>query len=249
MSLESAIAKVRKLRSLASSTSAHEAAAAAAQADAIIQKYRLQEADLSGNASGIVEDAAPLDVTHGIIIPWRVTLAGVVAKHYGCAAYLYRDGPQKTTRIHLIGVPTDVDITRFMFAWLATEVGGLSASEPMHSRAQFCLGVVEGIRAALEASKKKAKAENTSAAMVLVGRDKAAEEWKKAHLRFKGAIRPIDLDEDDAFGRGLLAGEAVRVGGGPELQSGDGDEYSPFQPRYDGWPGEDEDDDCPEWLR
>jgi hypothetical protein len=48
-SLESIIAKIKALRALAMSSNVHEAAAAAAQAEALLQKHRLDEAALETN--------------------------------------------------------------------------------------------------------------------------------------------------------------------------------------------------------
>jgi hypothetical protein len=49
--LESVIAKIKALRALATSSNVHEAAAAAAQAEALLQKHRLDEAALEASSA------------------------------------------------------------------------------------------------------------------------------------------------------------------------------------------------------
>lgn len=222
---ESVLRKVRALRELAKSSNIHEAEAAAAQADALIQKYRLDEAELEAagdaEAEAIGGDHEPLQ-TGTRLDGWKGLLAAKLARHYGCYVYtrrFLRDG-RRHVSIQIVGRPSDVATVRYMFAWLVGEIARLSAYESGTSaRNAFRLGAVTGIGNALYVSRKAAEAEHArthggAAAIVLVSRADAAKAWASSAVGGIGAGRAVSGPSNrDAFLRGKDAGEKIHVGG------------------------------------
>lgn len=186
--------KVRKLRELAArSTSLAESATAAAQADAIIQRYRLSEADVE--AAG----AAPTEAIDSPEEPlWSggkrtdtvaMRLSAVLAEHYGCVSYgqrTYVDGRTESVVLRLAGRASDVAIVRYMFAWLRAEIERLAQCEAGPARPSFRHGAVSGIKAAFTASMRATVAAQTQSgagAMVLSSRAAEAQAWLVAASR------------------------------------------------------------------
>lgn len=226
MNIQSVLKKVSALRNLAAKAGTiHEAEAAAAQADALIQKHRLSEADVeSASAEQPKEKPAEGDAlvrTDTQIPRWRRSLAHVIASHYGC--FMWTSGSRGTAHwaIRIVGRPSDVEVVRYMFAWISTEIDRLAQGETgKGDRSAFRLGAVIGIRNALAASTRATVADHgdthpptQSAAMILVGR---GEESKKEADRIVGKFKNLPAARTSgsaaAFGRGRKAGEGMHVG-------------------------------------
>ncbi len=217
--IDRVLRKVRALRKLATSTNVHEAQAAAAQADALIQKHRLEEAQLDAgtDAEAAVADASePVDVEHGTRrVVWRSLLLTVIAKHYGCASYCAY-GRRVEGRV--VGRAGDVALVRFMFAWVVSEIARLAsaATRGRSARLAFCRGAVDGFRVALHRAKQRAIAEHyarsgtMSAAMVLADRAVAAEQELSRLFPSIRIARESDVRDVDAYRDGRRAGEALR---------------------------------------
>lgn len=227
MSTEAVLERVRKLLALAaSSTSEHEAAIAAGKADELIQQHRLTTEQLQGNATreSVVESDKPL--WGGARMPsWVSVLAAKLARHYGCCVYTrryLRGGRQNSAELRVIGLPSDVEIVHYLFAWLSMEVSRLAARRPRLHRMNYCLGAVVGIEKALQASRAKTDAAHTathgaSAALAVVNREEQAHAWANAAHGEMGKARGAQLSGGqgaaDAFRTGVAAGQALPVAG------------------------------------
>lgn len=216
--------KVRKLRELAArSTSLAESATAAAQADAIIQRYRLSEADVeaAGNVptEAIDSPEEPLWSGYGRTDTVAMRLSAVLAGHYGCVSYRERTrvgGRTESVTLRLAGRASDVAIVRYMFVWLRAEIERLAQREPGSARPSFRHGAVSGIEAALNASMRATVAAQTrsgAGAMVLSSRAAEAQAWLVAASPKMGKARPVGGDLDArAFARGMRAGREMPLG-------------------------------------
>jgi len=215
------IAKVRALRNLANSASQHEAEVAAAMADALIQKYRLSEAEI-GSGSGtepqecVGEDGTPLAIFGAKLTPWRAQLGGNLARHYGCAVFVLRS---REVTLQIVGRPSDIEIVRYMYAWLTAEITRLSQTEAdRRSRGAFCLGATVGLHAAMQRSRAVAEGQHGSehgsgAAMVLASRSDEAKRWMgAAHVFRKKTVGGGRVSDAAAFMRGGRAGASIHVG-------------------------------------
>lgn len=228
--IESVLRKVRGLRALATSSNIHEAEAAAAQAEALIAKYRLEEAqigvsDAAAPAESIEESGECLD-RFVRDAAWRRSLRATLVRHYGCAGYMaWRFSPAEKRgawEYVVIGRPSDVAALRYMLAWLTSEIARLSQAERGRAgRNAFCVGAVRGFGNALyvaqrETEETHTEAHGNSAAMVLASRSKEATAWRdQKHPDMKtqrtSAARVSDAG---AYHRGKAAGERLHGRGG-----------------------------------
>lgn len=168
------IEKVSKLLRLANSTSANEAAVATAQANRLIDKYRISEIDLEMTSEVVEGPEEDQDYVYqtGRLIPWKHHLLSILVKHYGLAYFNSAHYPEgrKVTRFKLIGRKSDMAIAKYMFTWLMTECQRLS---DLHAKGKghvyvfsYCEGFVCGIEEQLKLSRAEIKKEASSAAMV-----------------------------------------------------------------------------------
>ena len=223
MSIERVIEKVRKLRALsAGAGTLAEAEAAAAQAEAIIARYRLEEAQIGIHDASRVEVVGvaddPLWVGGERVPNWLAWLANALAKHYGCLAFTdVTRGPAGLAKLFkIVGRPGDVQLVRYMFAWLSAEIDRLSRRERGRSAMNaFRLGAVDGICASLSAAQKTEEAAPgaAGAAMVLASRAEEAEAYANQVFRLRGRKGGVSYyDETGAFARGRAAGEGLHLG-------------------------------------
>lgn len=208
--------KVAALRALAAKAGTRaEAEAALRQAAEIIQKYRLEEADISMGAD---EDPAlqeqPLAEFKGRWIVWQKSLAAGLARIFGCFAW-WRSGFKNT--IPIVGRRADVEMVRYLFAWATAEIVRLSQKETgKAARNAFCRGAADGFVYALRQGQNKAEAlhsetaPGSSAAMVLVRRSDQAEAI--ANRRFKiRSVKLPDVSDAGAYARGARAGKNMNA--------------------------------------
>lgn len=222
MNSSSIIDKIRQLRALSQSSNVNEAAAAAAAADRLISKHRISEAEIAiaNRAADLPaeEDQFVLYET-ARVIRWKQSLAMLLSKHYGCAVWNdcvfgASDGGRKISRLRMVGLKSDMEIVRYMFAWLTTEIERLSKSHCAgrgHIYSQsYCEGAVSGIKAQLDLVKQEerlaaSKSEQTTTALAcLDGRlNKAELALHSLHTNLK-TVR--------TYSHRHLDGSAYRVG-------------------------------------
>jgi hypothetical protein len=217
-SLDSIIAKIKALRALATSSNVHEAAAAAAQAEALLQKHRLDDAALEahGRPSETAERAAePLAWHTQHLSWWRVTLGDALVKSHGCADYVSQRGGR---RCHVIvGRPSDVATVRYLYAWLSTEIARLcdqhGRGDGRSWRHSFCMGAVSAVRDATNAA--KATARQAAASTALVALDRRDQEARAVLNRLEPKLRQTRggaSRDKNAYERGQAAGRAIHLG-------------------------------------
>ena len=177
---DEAMRKAIKLLKLAEGTSfAQEAATAAAQAQAIIDKWNLE--NLEAAALGLEHEpeepiqnwwSEPLTRKHRLV-RWQGGLAMVLARHNACQVY-YQSG---TGNLVPIGRKSDVTALRYMFDYLVAEIDRLTA---LHCKGEgrtyannFRLGIVEVVKTRLadmrKAEEREMKEQRRAAAKMLGG--------------------------------------------------------------------------------
>lgn len=221
------LAKVRALRELAKSSNLNEATAAAARADALIQQYQLEEAELSTapeQGEPIREHAEPVWAQRERPF-WRSILCNVLAHHYGCSSWTDVMPGEYTGRI--VGRASDVAIVRYMFAWSASEIVRLSRGEvDRKDRPTFCRGAVDGFAHALFEAKEKTQADykrahGDGAAMVLVSRALASQkERDRLHPDLTSGHGPRVNRGRDAYAAGYASGKTLQPKSGLPGASG-----------------------------
>lgn len=221
------IDKIRQLRELSKSSNIFEATAAAKAADKLLQKHRLTEEDLI--ARGVSQKEYPEDDSHVLyetarIITWKSILASVLARHYGCALWdgvSYETG-HKVSRYKLVGRKSDMEMVRYLFAWLVFEIERLcklSCKGKGHIVSQsFCEGAVSGIKQQLDKSKEEIKQEanQSGQSLALVRIDERLSESRTAlyslhkNLKVDKSVSYRRLNQD-AYNNGISAGKNIHL--------------------------------------
>jgi len=222
------IDKIRHLRSLAQSSNLNEATAAAAAADRLISKYRISEVEISvaNKAADLpaIEDKEIL-YESGRVTLWKKNLANILAEHYGCYMWnnCIRINGRKVSRYRLVGVENDIAITRYMFAWLLTEIERLSKLHCIgmgHVYANsYCTGAVVGIKKQLEQIKQEerasAKDEQTTTALACL--DERVDKAKATLYTLRNNLvtvksRSYSQYDGSAYSLGVNVGKSIHLG-------------------------------------
>lgn len=217
------IAKVQKLLALSKSSNANEAAAAAAQANRLIDKYRLSQADIETdvlNTDPICQDSEYLYET-GRVTMWRKRFVHELTKHYGVAYYndhTYESGRQ-VSRFRMVGRKSDMEIVRYMYTWLSAECERLAAIEAKGCGrifvASYQEGFVMGVAKQLQLSREEMKKEATSSAIVKID-SRLDESTKSMYSQVKGLVttkaKSYRRMNNMAFGMGQQRGQSIHLG-------------------------------------
>lgn len=232
MNISDVIEKVKKLQRLATSSNPNEAAAAAAAANKLIDQYRIQESELEVNSEvceDIIQDPEAV-YESGRITQWKTSLVCYLSKHYGCAIFNFKGFRSSSYR--LIGRKSDVEVVKYMFAWLCVEIERLcNAASKSKSLGRssgkifansFCAGAVAGIREQLEASRKEVASTSNSTAVVKLNQryDEAVNFMNsKMNLRKVSNQSKSYLDRS-AYENGKVKGSSIHLGSGLNAAKG-----------------------------
>jgi hypothetical protein len=218
--LSSVIEKVQKLLALSNSSNPNEAAAAAAKANQLIDQYRLSAEDFAtGEFDPLTEDSDYIYQT-GKVTPWKSILISVLTTHYGVAYFndtAYPEG-RKISRFKLVGRTSDIQIARYMFAWLTMECQRLADSQAKGLGrvfvASYCEGFVRGVAEQLKASRQEVQKEASSSAIVkLDERLKESEKFMYAGRKLRTTRTTSQRRQDPlAFNAGKQQGQNIHLG-------------------------------------
>ena len=204
--------KIVQLRALAARAGTQaEAETAAAQAEALLAKYQIDEASIvSSDVSESIEQHDPL-WTGKLNETWRGSLVAGLSKDHGCATVATRDGKGITYRI--AGRRSDVEIVRYMFAWLTVEIERLAQHEKGRAdKTAFRYGAATGVLRAMRAARAeevKAAPAGASAAIVLSSRHDESMNFLQKSLGGRFGNSRTSRVAQDAFRRGLSAGAGI----------------------------------------
>lgn len=215
--------KLLRLRERAGS--AGEAAAAAKALALLLDKHRLDVAALeAGGAQDgerfVADTDRPL-ASWQRVEPWRRNLALVLAAHFGCCCWqqgFRAPGFATVHYLHVCGRPSDVELVRGMYHWLASEATRLSASECRGRGASYArswrAGFVTGIERQLAVARGELT-ETDSRALVLYDRGRQAAEYLKGLNERLGTVTVSSRQRLDARGyvSGRRMGTRIHLGG------------------------------------
>ena len=199
-------------------------------ANKLIDQYRLSSADLETSEESIdpmMEDSEAIYET-GRIIPWRSSLVGVLARHYGCALFNQMTYPKgrKVSHYKLVGRKSDIAIVRYFVSYLTAECQRLCEKEA-HGKGKvfansYCIGFVAGIRQQLFESRKEAEKEATGSAIVAINRrEQEASDFMNKMYRLTSSRSSSQAQTDyRAYSQGLIQGKNTHLGAA--LNSGSG---------------------------
>ena len=214
--------RVRKLLQLSKSSNQSEALAAAGIANKLIAEHNISVAELeiqAGSSEPIIEADGFIYET-GRIIPWKRTLAVILAKNYGCAIFnsIDPDSKRKFSRFQLVGRASDIGICTYMFAWLDATIQKLSDIEckgkgKVYAQS-YCQGFVTGIQLQLVSSRKEAETSGSTAAITLVNsRLDEADKWMRSqHKLDKNKSTSQSRVNLQAYQQGQEAGKNIHLG-------------------------------------
>lgn len=216
--IESIIERVKKLLSLSQSSNVNEAAAAAAAANRLIDKFRLSQSDLINNDDQIVEDNEYIYETKKVT-QWKLSLISVLSKHYGVVYYnsaLIKNN-RKHSRFILVGLKSDIEITKYMYTWLFCECQRLSN---MNAKGRgkvfvssYCDGFVVGINQQLSSSREEIKKEVGSSIIKIDSRFSRANDFLNSNknLVIKNIVCHRKVNSE-AFLAGKQQGNNLHLG-------------------------------------
>jgi len=121
---EKVISRVRKLLAMVSGNATeNEVAIANEQAQKLIEKYRLEEAELTGIGEAEYQKFTLVEEDRTEIAGWKVYLAAVLADHNGCHV-LARKGEAEgvAARITVVGREENVQTVKYMFQTIAPTI-------------------------------------------------------------------------------------------------------------------------------
>lgn len=223
--LKSVLEKVAKLRALAAGAGTQaEAEAAAAQAAALIAKYQIAESEVETfSRPEEMAEGDNLWSSTGRNERWRSLLACGLGEDYGCAVVYSTSDSGVVYRI--VGRPSDVEIVRYMFAWLSAEILRLADRERgLAARNGFRLGAVAGVLRAMRRTRgeeMRTAPNGSTTALAITGR---AEDAFRVFTSISGQKvtvgRGAQFSDRNAVRRGLEAGASLAPR--PGLAAGEG---------------------------
>jgi hypothetical protein len=231
--ISAVIEKVKKLQRLANgSSNPNEAATAAAAANKLIDQHRLEQSEINSETEEDIFEDDDSVYESGRITQWKSSLVCALAKHYGCA--IFNSKTYRSNKYKLVGRKSDVEVVKYMFAWLCLEIDRLSdrASKEKHLDRSagkifsnsFCVGAVTGVREQLEKSRKEVVQNysgDSSAIVKLNNRANEAEEWlRNAHRLKSSGNRSKAYLDSRAYDAGKISGSNIHLGAGLNAAKG-----------------------------
>lgn len=133
---ERVIERVKKLLALSRSSNPHEASAAAEKARELIQKYKLDRAEVELKEEGA--EVESLDYSTNVV-GWQRDLGFVIARSFFCRAIHTPRGKDTGGRswLHFVGKPEDIDTTKTLFEFLRGELKRLARTAYEDYRRRF----------------------------------------------------------------------------------------------------------------
>jgi hypothetical protein len=226
------IEKARRLLQLRDRAATPGEAQAAARALAkMLDKHRISIAELEMRGD---QDAEPMAVDerepllkYTRLPLWKKDLIHALCKHYGVACwrngkvqgYTLRGHRKVSYAMHLCGRKSDMDMVRYMLAWLSTETENLSRQEceglGSVSHNSWRRGFVKGIKKQLQMARDDVASTSSDAALVLRKRRDDASDFlhKMVDLTGKPKKSYHRLYHDpDAHAAGVRRGQAQHLG-------------------------------------
>jgi hypothetical protein len=233
MTYDEALRKAIGCLKLSQSANKDEAALAASKAQEIIDKYNLCIDDIQQGKDARREEEPivnfgndPLHEVCQVDSGWTMRLASTIAKLNSCRIY-FTSKFSGSVIVKVIGRPKDVQVVRYIFGWLESEVRRITREEcrgfTRRYQIDFRNGVVDTIYNKLQAQRKETlvnvqkEAVNTMALVRIQNsiaeierRGSAVDEWVKLNLKLRQTTTRRRTDFS-ARQHGQVVGERVRI--------------------------------------
>jgi len=191
MTMQDILKKIGKLLKLAESGNVNEAATAAAQAQKLMDKYKIEtcaseDADLE--EEDIIHPGDPLEAASGQLARWKSQLAGILARASQCRIYL---SPGRG--IIIVGRESDIGSVRYLYRFLTREIDRLCNRDCKGCgrtyRNNFRLGAIDALREKLREQKRNTEFEARQSATGVPD--------ERALVRVETAIKRIEKRAKD----------------------------------------------------
>lgn len=220
------LARIRKLLALATSSNPHEAALAAARAQALMFAHNITQDAITLRDPAADPLSAYEKVTTEIpgaragSLNWRRLLANSVART-NFTAMLYVRG---TNRMHLIGKPHNIEMTKYLVEYLTVEIDRLARQAwkdlPRYDRQHsnwltwtdaFCRGATAIVAHRLQQQRQESEAAAPEASRALVVRhDQELSDATARHFPKTKTTTSLGSHRNaSAFHAGVEAGRAI----------------------------------------
>jgi hypothetical protein len=214
MTREEAIEKARKLMALGESENEHESALAMGRAQAILERFEIELADLQAEreAEPMVEGSWRCGGQRAMI-HWRLQVASALAAANGCE--LFYAGPKVT----VCGRRSDVRRVLKLWQWVSGEVERLARRQCVGKGSRFAhsfkIGAVHAIRTEIDreraALREELRGKVTETALVIVDTRKreAKAMMYRNHANLRKGSYASGASSHDGFSAGRAAGAGV----------------------------------------
>jgi len=226
------IQKIKALLQLSKGSANIEEANAALQiANKLIDAHRLSQAELEyEQQEPVTQDEIPI-YESGRSTLWKSKLSQILSDHYGCTIINLK-GYRKNSYT-LIGRKSDMEIVRYMYAWLVLEAERLSHNETKrlnHNKsagrifcASYCLGFVNGLKYQLDESRKQASIGATSQALVKIN-SRLEEAQRQLKVLHPSTVKSLSFGRrfhnEQAYDSGKQKGQNIHLGAALNKASG-----------------------------
>ncbi len=218
MNRESLLDSIRRLLALSASPNEHEARSALAKAQELMLRHNIAMADVE--AAGRPSDRwtdRPVHQAGRNKPAWLAPLSQVVARFFFVEIWNRRerhlDG-RFVNRTFVFGEPTNVEIARYVFGFLAEVFPDLwrrharATGSPRRLAVEYYLGLSEGLAAKLTRDRQAAARDGGSGALVLLQRQ-LTQRFGETHPALRKQHRCLKVG--GTFFDGLSAGRQIEV--------------------------------------
>ncbi len=211
------VSRIRGLFALSGSDNPHEASAAARAAARLLARHDLTRADLEGPAVTFRQ----LGAVKGRFDAWEKVLGGIVGAHFGVrtiwvTAYRPSDGVWGRA-LEAVGPAHHLEVAAYVHEVLAAEGERLWRAHKARrglrgnrERRRFLLGVMIGVREALEEERVEARQAGRPEALVAAEHAPTVRLFQLRHPRIRSGA-PSRARVSPTTAHGLAAGRQVRI--------------------------------------
>lgn len=200
-------------------TTTAEAATAAAQAQRLLEKYKIERAELPLGDDPL--DKALFFTTEHVLPTWLYVLGDNVAQNFGCRIYgvtIRQDGRPTRRCLSVIGRDMDRRVVEYTFVYLHREIDRLAQlaldTKRIYGRVganNFRLGAVDEIAQRMRLARADERMQATSTAIVRLEQDEAAVVKYMETLKLKRSMSQKTLRDLDAQAAGREAARSINL--------------------------------------
>lgn len=224
MTRENVLHRIKKLKALADDkANVNEAANAAAMAQKLIEKHRIEEAELFELTDEEDQEEVgeqDLETFNGTnMVRWRLDLANHLAYYNNCKTVSYRGNrrSKRQAKMTIVGRPSDVSTVRYLFQSLTRDIERLCKRLRPHGGGKswsnsFRLGAVQAVSQKMKEAKAAARVGASTQALVRVDNAMNAVDAAMKEMGVGKARKYTHHVDPFAYQAGKRAGKNLNIG-------------------------------------